>query len=111
MSELYKRNLRCILRQSEEAKFFVVSVLLLPVYLLSYTQISSSNLSSNVKFVNTSMHGVGHVFVEKAFQTFNLPSLIPVAQQKDPDPDFPTVKFPNPEEKGKQSSQNPLVIY
>ena len=31
-------------------------------------------------------------------EIFGLPKLIEVPEQKDPDPDFPTVKFPNPEE-------------
>lgn len=54
------------------------------------------------KFVYTAMHGVGWPYVEKAFKETNLPELLPVEQQKTPDPEFPTVKFPNPEE-GKSS--------
>lgn len=46
------------------------------------------------------MHGVSHPFVEKAFESFGFPPFIPVKQQQMPDPEFPTVKFPNPEEKG-----------
>ena len=46
------------------------------------------------------MHGVGHVFVEEAWRTFGFQPFTPCAIQKDPNPDFPTVKFPNPEEKG-----------
>lgn len=48
------------------------------------------------------MHGVGYKFVEKALESVNLKPLIPVIEQRDADPDFPTVKFPNPEE-GKSS--------
>lgn len=48
------------------------------------------------------MHGVGHQFSIEAFKTFNLPAFIPVVEQIQPDPEFPTVKFPNPEE-GKSS--------
>lgn len=44
------------------------------------------------------MHGVGGEPVQKAFKVFNLPELIPVAEQMQPDPEFPTVLFPNPEE-------------
>jgi phosphomannomutase len=46
------------------------------------------------------MHGVGHSYATRAFDVFGFPVFIPVDRQKDPDPDFPTVKFPNPEEKG-----------
>ena len=44
------------------------------------------------------MHGVGGTAVVRAFEVFNLPKLIPVVEQMQPDPEFPTVKFPNPEE-------------
>lgn len=48
--------------------------------------------------VHSSFHGVGHVFVQEAFRTFNLPPPIAVPEQQDPDPDFPSVRCPNPEE-------------
>lgn len=44
------------------------------------------------------MHGVGYPFVVEAFKTSNLPKLYPVVEQIEADPEFPTVKFPNPEE-------------
>jgi len=50
--------------------------------------------------VNTSLHGVGHQYAAKAFRAFGFPPFTPVERQQDPDPDFPTVNFPNPEEKG-----------
>ena len=52
------------------------------------------------KFVNTSMHGVSYPFATKAFEVFGLPAFMSVPEQQNPDPDFRTVKFPNPEEKG-----------
>ncbi|KIM58711.1 hypothetical protein SCLCIDRAFT_127650 [Scleroderma citrinum Foug A] len=54
----------------------------------------------SVQFVNTSMHGVSDPFVAEAFRRVGLPPYVPVEKQQLPDPDFPTVKFPNPEEKG-----------
>ncbi|XP_061916804.1 glucose 1,6-bisphosphate synthase isoform X3 [Entelurus aequoreus] len=56
------------------------------------------NSSCPLKFVHSSFHGVGHVFVRQAFQAFGFPPPIPVPEQKDPDPDFPSVRCPNPEE-------------
>ncbi|XP_029000176.1 phosphoglucomutase-2 [Betta splendens] len=56
------------------------------------------NKRSNVKIVHTSVHGVGHTFVQEAFKAFNLHLPYAVEEQKDPDPEFPTVKYPNPEE-------------
>lgn len=44
------------------------------------------------------MHGVGHKFVQLAFKAFDLSPPFAVPEQKDPDPEFPTVKYPNPEE-------------
>nr|XP_054507088.1 glucose 1,6-bisphosphate synthase isoform X2 [Agelaius phoeniceus] len=56
------------------------------------------NVQSSLKFVHTSFHGVGHDYVQLAFQAFGFQPPIPVPEQKDPDPDFSTVKCPNPEE-------------
>ncbi len=53
-----------------------------------------------VKAIYTAMHGVGTETVEKVFATANYENLILVKAQTDPDPDFPTVVFPNPEEPG-----------
>ncbi|XP_029373764.1 glucose 1,6-bisphosphate synthase isoform X3 [Echeneis naucrates] len=51
-----------------------------------------------LKFVHSSFHGVGHIFVQQAFQTFGFVPPIPVPEQKDPDPNFSSVRCPNPEE-------------
>jgi phosphomannomutase len=59
-------------------------------------------LVPSLKFVYTAMHGVGWETFEKTWKFFgyNPAQLIPLECQKLPDPEFPTVKFPNPEEKG-----------
>lgn len=56
------------------------------------------NSMSSLKFTYTAMHGVGYKFFLNAFQAFSFKHLIPVVEQVTPDPDFPTVKYPNPEE-------------
>ncbi|KAI6019729.1 hypothetical protein F5J12DRAFT_812762 [Pisolithus orientalis] len=55
---------------------------------------------SSAKFVNTSMHGVSDPFISEAFRQVGFAPCIPVEKQRLPDPNFQTVKFPNPEEKG-----------
>lgn len=59
---------------------------------------SEENAKSSVKFTFTAMHGVGYPFSDKAVQQFGFPPVIPVKEQVEPDPEFPTVKYPNPEE-------------
>ncbi|XP_031429719.1 glucose 1,6-bisphosphate synthase [Clupea harengus] len=56
------------------------------------------NSQSPLRFVHSSFHGVGHNYVQKAFQACGFPPPIPVPEQKDPDPNFSTVSCPNPEE-------------
>lgn len=46
------------------------------------------------------MHGVGGQWIERAFHKFNHPAYFKVPSQLHPDPNFTTVSFPNPEEKG-----------
>lgn len=46
----------------------------------------------------TAMHGVGAPFTARAFAAFSLPPYIPTPAQIEADPEFPTVRFPNPEE-------------
>ena len=58
----------------------------------------SDNEQTDIKFVYTAMHGVGHPFAQRAFKVFGLPEFVPVEEQILPDPAFPTVAFPNPEE-------------
>ena len=52
------------------------------------------------KFCYTAMHGVGLPFAKHIFLVFGLPPFVSVPQQEEADPSFPTVSFPNPEEKG-----------
>ncbi|OQS00204.1 phosphoglucomutase [Thraustotheca clavata] len=62
-----------------------------------YTE-ENSEPEIHVKVAYTAMHGVGHAFTSRSFAAFNLPPYVPVEQQIQPDPEFPTVAFPNPEE-------------
>lgn len=55
---------------------------------------------SKLKVVYTAMHGVGTQTLSEVFSKAGFESLILVQAQANPDPDFPTVAFPNPEEPG-----------
>jgi phosphomannomutase len=54
----------------------------------------------DIKVVYTAMHGVGTETVQRVFNHAGFATLILVDEQCTPDPDFPTVAFPNPEEPG-----------
>ena len=53
-----------------------------------------------LKMVYTPMHGVGGRSVVELFERAGYPKLHPVEEQFAPDGEFPTVRFPNPEEEG-----------
>jgi phosphomannomutase len=59
-------------------------------YLKHLPQLNSLRLP---EVVYTPVHGVGWRYIHEM-----CPSFIPTLEQMNPDPDFPTVKFPNPEE-------------
>ena len=50
--------------------------------------------------VYTAMHGVGAPLARRAFDQAGFSRVVFVPEQEAPDPTFPTVAFPNPEEKG-----------
>ena len=54
----------------------------------------------DLKIVYTAMHGVGTETIQRVFNHAGFATLILVDEQCTPDPDFPTVAFPNPEEPG-----------
>jgi phosphomannomutase len=54
----------------------------------------------DLKIVYTAMHGVGTKTLQRVFHRAGFASLILVESQAQPDPDFPTLAFPNPEEAG-----------
>ncbi|KAI4730393.1 hypothetical protein E4T49_01860 [Aureobasidium sp. EXF-10728] len=71
-------------------------------YMSTVAKIASvSSPSTSLPFVYTPMHGVGLPFFTSVIKQLGLESKMhTVQEQAHPDPDFPTVRFPNPEEKG-----------
>lgn len=53
-----------------------------------------------LRIVITSLHGVGGATMRAALERAGFDDVHAVAAQEQPDPDFPTVAFPNPEEDG-----------
>ena len=53
-----------------------------------------------LRWVYTPLHGVGGSLVSRAVDACRFPPAHVVAEQANPDPRFPTVPFPNPEEPG-----------
>lgn len=69
-------------------------------YLDSVVGVLDPGSPRDLAIVHTSLHGVGNDTVHDAFERAGFPALDPVPEQAAPDPAFPTVAFPNPEEPG-----------
>jgi phosphomannomutase len=54
----------------------------------------------DLRWAYTPMHGVGGDVVASVVRRAGFPAAHVVTEQADPDPDFPTLAFPNPEEPG-----------
>ena len=72
------------------------------VSVISNATATTATILKTPKFAYTAMHGIGHPYALQSFLTFGLSplSFCAVPSQRDPDPNFGTVPFPNPEEKG-----------
>ena len=73
---------------------------LLDAYVARAASLYPESAPRDIVWVHTSMHGVGAATVRRVASAIGLPAGLEVAEQADPNPDFPTVAFPNPEEKG-----------
>ena len=70
----------------------------------TYVDFASSSVSSEskreIKQIYTHLHGVGKKVFLDVFEKAGFENPTVVESQAEPDPDFPTVSFPNPEEEG-----------
>ncbi len=72
----------------------------LDAYLARTDAVLAPGSARTARTVYTAMHGVGKDVVLAAFARAGFPEPVLVAEQAEPDPAFPTVAFPNPEEPG-----------
>jgi phosphomannomutase len=72
----------------------------LDAYLDTAVAVLDPHSSRDLSVVHTALHGVGSDVVRAAFTRAGFPAPVAVPSQEEPDPAFPTVAFPNPEEAG-----------
>ncbi|MER6974616.1 phospho-sugar mutase [Nocardioides sp. NPDC000445] len=78
----------------------VISEDLVDSYLDTVVGLLTEGGPRDLKTVYTPLHGVGGDLVNLAMKFAGFPEPLVVKEQERPDPDFPTVAFPNPEEPG-----------
>ena len=83
-----------------EAGWSAVEESVIDDYLTRAVGVLDPDSPRELSVVHTALHGVGTEMVQRAFAAAGFTELLPVASQAEPDPGFPTVPFPNPEEPG-----------
>ena len=78
----------------------VISEDLVDSYLDTVVGLLAEGGPRDLNTVYTPLHGVGGDLVNLAMKFAGFPEPLVVKEQERPDPDFPTVAFPNPEEPG-----------
>ncbi|MFE6128514.1 phospho-sugar mutase [Streptomyces sp. NPDC056437] len=83
-----------------ESGWDVLGEEVLEAYLARTDAVLAAGSPRGVRVVHTALHGVGTEVFTAAFARAGFPDPVLVAEQAEPDPAFPTVAFPNPEEPG-----------
>ncbi|HBV68934.1 MAG TPA: phosphoglucomutase [Clostridiales bacterium] len=69
------------------------------IYIDEVTKLSlNSDVDKDINIVYTPLHGTGNKLVRKALDRLNYKNVHIVREQEEPDPQFSTIKSPNPEE-------------
>ncbi len=69
-------------------------------YLARAASLVPTDAPRDLVLVTTALHGVGGALMAQALTASGFSAPMPVREQQAPDPTFPTVPFPNPEEPG-----------
>jgi phosphomannomutase len=72
----------------------------LDAYVARVASVARAGGPRDVRIVYTPLHGVGGEVMRRVLNATGFPAPAAVVEQAAPDPDFPTVTFPNPEEPG-----------
>lgn len=99
------RSVSDVRQISQDEKWEAVSDDVLNTYVSQTSKLIASGPTTEsqrkaVTSVYTAMHGVGWSALKSVFENSCFTEPIAAIEQRDPDPAFPTVAFPNPEEKG-----------
>ena len=81
----------------------VVLTMVKSKYLERVRQLASERLcktENDLSFIYTPLHGVGLGYLNLALESIGMAKATVVVEQAQSNPDFPTVKYPNPEESG-----------
>jgi phosphomannomutase len=97
IDEVARHSLDDVPRSSS---YTVLGEELVDAYLDRVASLVAPDAPRELRWVYTPLHGVGGSLVRQAAQACRFPPPHLVAEQADPDPSFPTVPFPNPEEPG-----------
>ena len=97
IEEVAKHSLDDVPRSQSYA---VLGEELVAAYLDRVTSLVPPDAPRELRWVYTPLHGVGGPLVERAVDACRFPAASVIAEQANPDPRFPTVPFPNPEEPG-----------
>lgn len=83
-----------------DAGWTVLGPQVLEAYEAAAAPADAATAPGELRIVLTAMHGVGAQVASRVLTAAGFTDLHLVAEQADPNPDFPTVAFPNPEEPG-----------
>lgn len=77
----------------------LISDEVVPAYVQAAVELAVAD-ARGIRIAYTPLHGVGRDVLVRVLGAAGFPPIAVVPQQAEPDPDFPTVAFPNPEEPG-----------